>query len=429
MEPFGGFGSPVRLDLLHPGRDTQAKMPDERSLIIRADSEKLWTPTYALTLIANVFAFTVMYLQFSAFPSYLAELSGDRGLAGFATGIYTGAALLLRPAAGWFLDRWGRRAGLAAGAAGLVAASALYFPFSSSVAAFLVLRAASGAAFCFLSTSAGALVADAAPPSRLGEGIGYFALSTVAGSVLGPMIGLSLHGRALAGHSIGAVLTAALGLCGAGAIAAFLALRSLGGTAAPRPAAPASENGRVGALRFAPSFSLFFAAVPLGFILSYIHALGVERGVQGAGRFFVFYSLSVLAVRVSGARFIDRIRPASLSYAAFASLAACCGMLAFAGSYAFFMAAACFFGAAIGILQPLLNTLQIRFLPARMRGTASAAYFAAMDLGITVGSIGIGLAVGSLGFTMIFVFFAVLAFAVAAAFHWAIRPSARAARP
>ncbi len=357
-----------------------------------------------------------MYLQFAVFPSYLAGLSGDRTLSGFATGLYTGAALLLRPAAGWFLDKYGRRAGLLVGAAGLAAASALYLPLAGSPFAFLALRAASGAAFCFLSTSAGAIVADAAPASRLGEAVGYFALSTVFGSAAGPMLGLALDG------GIQGVLFVSLILVAAAGAAVFFALRFLPAASSGRTAfsAAADDDERIGALRFAPSICLFFAAVPLGFVLSYIHALGAERAVEGAERFFTFYSLSVLAIRVAGARLMDRADPVHLAYAAFGSLAACCGLLAFADSYAAFMAAACFFGAAIGILQPLLNALQIRNLPARMRGTASAAYFAAMDLGITVGSIGIGLTVARFGFSLLFASFAAIALGVAAFFRWSV---------
>lgn len=391
-----------------------------------AESPKLWTPLYAGILLVNVFTFMVMYMQIAVFPAYLAELSGNRSLAGFATGVYTGAALLLRPTAGWFLDRRGRRAALAIGAVALAASLALYFPLSGSVVPFLALRAASGAAFCFLSTAAGALVADSAPPSRLGEGVGFFALSTVLGTALGPVLGLALAAKGGTAAFLSGSL--AVGVSGA-ALALLLPLRLPAASPPRSPGTAAASAERVGALRFAPSLCLFLVAVALGFILSFIQAAGAERAVSGVGRFFTFYSLSVLAVRLAGARLMDRADAAVLAYASLASLALCFAVLALADSYAAFMAAACLFGAGVGVLQPLLNALQLRFVPARMRGTASAAYFAAMDLGVTVGSIALGLALPGVGFGGMFAALAALMLAAAAAFHLLIRPSARSARP
>jgi predicted MFS family arabinose efflux permease len=301
----------------------------------------------------------------------------------------------------------------------------LYFFLSAAVVPFLLLRLVSGAAFCFLSTTAGAVVSDTVPAERLGEGIGFFAFSTIMGTALGPIFGLALIGR----FGFFAFLSGALGIGLIGGLAGLAAFRLIpSGVPGVHAPAPSETAERAGPRRFSPSLCLFLAAISQGFILSYIHTLGAERNIADGAHFFTFYSLTVFMVRMLGSKLMDTLSPSALAYAAFLSLSLCFGVLILADSYAWIMASACFFGVGIAVIQPLVNMLQIKLVPPSLRGTANAAYFASLDLGVTVGSIGLGMLLGHLGFGGVFISLMALMAVAAAVFRLAVRPELESRR-
>ena len=57
---------------------------------------------------------------------------------------------------------------------------------------FILLRILHGAAMGYAMTATGTIIAQIIPPSRNGEGIGYFSMSVVMATAIGPLIGVSL---------------------------------------------------------------------------------------------------------------------------------------------------------------------------------------------------------------------------------------------
>jgi MFS family permease len=105
--------------------------------------------------------------------------------------IFALMTVLLRPAAGWALDRYGRRPFFLLGLA-LYAATMLGFAAIDAVWGIVVARALQGLASSLLWLSARAIVADIAARGGRGDAFGAIAQASSRGSIAGTFIGFML---------------------------------------------------------------------------------------------------------------------------------------------------------------------------------------------------------------------------------------------
>ena len=77
--------------------------------------ERLWTRSFVLMSVGSLFLFTGFYLLLPTLPLFIQELGGLDTQVGLAAGVFTFAAVMIRPFAGGLLDRYGRRPFLLAG--------------------------------------------------------------------------------------------------------------------------------------------------------------------------------------------------------------------------------------------------------------------------------------------------------------------------
>ena len=96
----------------------------------------------------------------------------------------------------------------------LAAVGMVLFPFVDSLTAVVLIRLLQGVAEAAFFVAAFALLADIAPPSRMGEAVSYNSLGLYLGLAFGPPLGEVLleqwgFGAAWAGATVLAVLAAA----------------------------------------------------------------------------------------------------------------------------------------------------------------------------------------------------------------------------
>jgi len=68
-----------------------------------------------------------------------------------------------------------------------------------------------------------------------------------------------------------------------------------------------------------------------------------------------------------------------------------------------FLVIAFLFGIGYGAVQPILQAVVIALSPAERRGVANASLYATMDIGLGLGGLVLGLAIGGLGIDHVFV--------------------------
>ena len=127
-------------------------------------------------------------------PRYVhGPLDGGNIAVGVVVGSYAVTGLLLRPVAGRFADRRGRKPTVLVGSLLVAVAGFLYLlplGVAGLIAARLVLGAGEGTVF----TAGSAWIVDLAPPERRGRVIGLYGLAVWGGLSVGPLIGeLLLH--------------------------------------------------------------------------------------------------------------------------------------------------------------------------------------------------------------------------------------------
>src|SRR5829696_574174 len=130
---------------------------------------------------------------------------------GLAFGAFSVSTLVLRPLAGRWTDRHGRRP-LLIGGAGLFAVLVLGHLLVTQLVWLLALRLLMGTAEALYFVAGFAALADLAPPGRAGEALSYNSLALFAGIATGPIIGqalLDLGGFRLGWAGIGLLLVLA----------------------------------------------------------------------------------------------------------------------------------------------------------------------------------------------------------------------------
>ncbi|HGA0511582.1 TPA: MFS transporter [Bacillus pacificus] len=71
--------------------------------------ERLWTKLFIQMTFAMLFLFTGFYLLVPTLPLFIKEIGGDESQVGLMMGMFTIAAVVIRPIIGGMLDQYGRR--------------------------------------------------------------------------------------------------------------------------------------------------------------------------------------------------------------------------------------------------------------------------------------------------------------------------------
>jgi MFS family permease len=290
---------------------------------------------------------------------------------GLSIGVFSLAALAVRPAVGWSADRFGRRPLLVGGALLTAAATAFHLGVDS-IGPFVAVRALLGVAEGAFLVAMLSGFADLAPPRRTGEALSLGSAALWTGVAIGPMIGETLRAAgSFAAVWVGAAL---LALVAAGLVVLV---------PETRPGAPqgAGRRGRLfhpagllpGVLVLSATWGMagFLAFVPL-------HAQAL--GASGAGPALGLYGGIVLAIRLGGARLPDRIGPARLSAIALAIIAGGLVLLGTLPGFGGLLVGTAVFAVGIGLSVPSIMALAIQRAPAAERGSVVGTASVFLDL-------------------------------------------------
>ena len=159
------------------------------------NQEILFTRDFILLCLGTFLFAGSMFLLFAVLPLFIVdELNGADSQVGLIMGAFAVSALLARPMTGRLVDQWSRKTILSIGALIYCLAPALYTQ-AESVPVMLGLRFFHGFGIAAYTTAAGVIVADIAPASRRGEGMGYYGMSLNLAMTIGPALGVMLIGR------------------------------------------------------------------------------------------------------------------------------------------------------------------------------------------------------------------------------------------
>lgn len=350
-------------------------------------SERLWTSSFVTLTLCNLLLFIALQMTLSTLPAYVeGTLHGTSVQVSLVTSLFALSAIVARLFSARAMEKGGRNLLIFLGLAILLTALAGYY-FTGSILVLLLLRVLFGIGFGMTSTAFPTMASDVIPVRRMGEGMGYFGLSTSLAMSVGPLIGLSL----LQGPGFGSLLLGA-----AAALALILPLgfrltRSLPAGHQEPPAAPASASGS-GAYRrlLLPGLLNFLLSISYGGLLGFLALYGTERQLPHIAYFFLFNVVAIVIVRPLSGRIYDRFGPAALLIPGSLFIAAGLLLLSYASSTAALFPAALCYGIGFGSMQPALQTWMIQLVGPRQRGLANGMFFNSLDLGVAIGSMLLG---------------------------------------
>ena len=360
------------------------------------NGRKLWTREFIGISLSNTLIYIAQYAMIAALPIVImTEYGGGDVEAGLAMTFFQIGTVVARPCAGILIDALNkRRLMLAVTTAFFLLMCA--FAFASTISAIYGLRLVHGIVFAIATTTAAALTALILPPTRKGEGIGYFALSTNLAMVVGPMIGLLLME-----HFSATALFAVLSLLAAISIA-------LGGQKLPNKVILPQKNSArtlsfgtfIERKALAPALIagiLFFAyGSVLTFIPLYTRSLGLSSETS---LFYACYAGAILVTRPFIGRVFDRKGPDYTVYPGLIFFAAGMFLLGTITGLSGLIATALLLGAGFGAVTPALQTLAVRSAPATRAGVATATYFWALDISVGLAAAGLGIVAVTCGYT------------------------------
>ena len=333
---------------------------------------------------------------------YGVSLGTSLAVAGSLTGIYSLAALLVRPIGGVISDRFDKRM-VCIISVSLITLAIFGYSIAKGVTGLFIVRVLHGIAFGVNGTVNIAILYDYIPKSRLAEGIGYYSLGQVVSQVCGPGIGVYIKDtfgyeflfRLIAFMSIFAIL---LLLFTSKRPSLLKKDKTAGLSFSNLIAIPCIIYALVGGV-----FSL-----ENGVINSFLLLLASERGIQNASLFFSVNAIVLFVIRMSVGKIADRH---ALSLIVNVSLITSILAMVLVGSgkvLAVLLVAAVLKAVGQGSGQISLQSACMKKVEPAKVGIASSTFYIGADLGQGLGPIFYGEISDRFGYQIMFYSVAVL---------------------
>lgn len=326
------------------------------------------------------------------------SLGASTSTAGLVSSIFIIGTLFGRLGGGRVIGEWGSKKTLFYGLLLFAVSTILYFA-AVNLPLLMVNRLFQGIALGLASTATGTIIAQILPPERRGEGIGYYSLSAILATAIGPFVGILLTQTFSDFRMIFAVDSVLAVIC-------FMLYFIV-----TVPDAPRKVTVKVGfklsnfiEMRALP---ISLVALVIGFaysgVMSFMTFYAKELDLVSAGSyFFIVYAIVVLMTRPFTGKLLDARGANIVVYPCLVIFII--GMYAFSSatsSFVFLVAAACI-GIGYGNFNSVAQAIAIKVTPNERLGLATSTYFILYDLGLGVGPFFLGFFVPVLGYSAIF---------------------------
>ncbi|RHW39676.1 MFS transporter [Lysinibacillus yapensis] len=356
----------------------------------------LWTKNFIIVCGMNFFTHIVFYSLLATVSLYVIEHFGrSQSEAGLAVGIYVLLAVVARLFAGKIVDVLGSKR--------IMIISAIFFflavlahQLATTFTLFMIIRAIHGFSFGFLMTAVNAIMAEAIPNERRGEGTGYYATAMNIAMAAGPFIGLVML-RVTTFENLIWIL----------AIAAFC---NIFGVFINLPAT--ADQKLQEKVKFTFSLSDMFEkrALPIAIcmfvlgigyssLLTYLAPYTEEIGFgEVATYFFVVYAGALIVTRPFTGRLFDRLGENMLTYPMLILIVIGFFVLSKATSGWMILVASALIGIGFGTVQSNYLAIAIKEAMQNRKATATSTFFILLDLAIGIGPYLFGILLGTMSY-------------------------------
>ncbi|WP_194543623.1 MFS transporter [Paenibacillus sp. JZ16] len=353
--------------------------------------QRLWTKEFITLMVSNLFLFLTLQMMLTTLPAYAKEAFMASPLqVSLITSVFAFSAIASRFVSSKALEKGKLRLLLYVGLFISLAATLGYY-WASGIAFLLLMRVLFGIGFGMTSTSFPTMASDVIPIKRLGEGMGYFGLSTTLAMSIGPMIGLTLlQDGGFTPLVIITVMINVLIFPLAYVLTSRSAKRNMELPAAVQPRVEEQPKGSFNKKLILPSVLNFLMSITYGGLLSFMALFGTEAHLRNPQYFFLFNAIAIILVRPFSGRIYDRYGHKALVIPAAILMVAGLLLLTFATSTGTMLLSALCYGLGFGAMQPSIQTWMIQEVHPLQRGMANGMFFNSLDFGVAIGSIALG---------------------------------------
>jgi MFS family permease len=353
---------------------------------------RLWTTDFILLMLCNFLLFLQLHMIVSPLPSYVQDrFHANAFQVSLFTCLFALSAIAARLYSAKALEKGLRNAMIYIGLSVALLATLGYY-FAAGIAVLLLLRMLFGVGFGMSSTAFPTMASDIVPVKRMGEGMGYFGLSTSLAMSMGPIIGVTL----LQGAGFVTLM-----VCTAAVIAVIYPLsysltrKKAAQTQQAAEPAVVTVSGAAGKTTFnrkliLPSILNGLLSITYGGLVGFIVLFGKEAHLANPALFFLFNAMAVLLVRPFAGRIYDSKGPKALLIPGAVCIALGLVILSTASTMPVLFAAAFMYGIGYGSMQSSLQTWMIQVVSPAQRGMANGMFLNTLDLGIATGALLLG---------------------------------------
>lgn len=379
-------------------------------------ANKLWTKNFILMCFANLLMSIAFYFLIPCLPVFLEKvMHAGKTQIGIVFAIYTLAALLIRPFAGYFVDSYGRS---------LIFLISFFifslifgaFSFAVTLSQVIILRFIHGLAWGISTTSSSTVIVDLIPEKRRGEGLGYFGISMTIGLALGPYLGTIIAGN---NHFDTMFFVASLLSLSGFIMASMVKFPKFN----HKNLKSKFEWSKLIELSSLPvSLIILLVCVSYGGVIIFISLYAKEIKIENSGLFFLIYAIGLALSRLKSGKIFDKFGPDKICIWGFLFLISGLFILSFLKNAFGFYTSALFIGIGFGIIFPVFQAMINNTVTIHQRGVANSTFFTAVDIGIGLGAVISGFLAEKFSLSFTFIICSVIVILAAFVFYLFILP-------
>lgn len=353
--------------------------------------EPIWTKDFIIVSVINFVSILMFFLLMVTIAGYSVETYGvSTSVAGLVSSIFIIGTLLGRLVTGRLISTIRPQRLLFISLVAFFMTTVLYL-VEWGVTYLLAVRLLQGMTVGAIGTTTGTIAAVILPAARKGEGIGYFSLSGIVATAIGPFIGMFMM-QLDNGYETIFYTNVVL------AILLLIGFFSVKITVDFKQVAPKAGEKRSLFEQFIEpkAIPISFIALLIGFaysgVMSFITFYAEEKNlVEAASLFFLVYAVVVIFSRPLTGKLMDARGPNLIMYPCFIVFAV--AMLLFSQATAGWMLllAAALMGIGYGNFNSIAQTIAVKSTEPHRFGLATSTYFILYDLGLGIGPFVLGM--------------------------------------
>jgi predicted MFS family arabinose efflux permease len=340
-------------------------------------TEKIITPDFIRSFLAQFVFSTVFCILIPAFLIYLSRFGAKEGEIGFLVGIFSVASLVLRPFVGRTLLTTPERKYMIGGTI-LSVISCLAYLLAPPFWPLLTVRVFHGIGMAFFSTASVTLLANMTPEAHRGRLISYYYLSYNLAFALGPYLGMVFINQFNFIFLFSACAALSLG-------SFYMSMKlSKRETVVTQESQPFNVYSFLSREALPPAIIGFLLNIVWGALCAFFPLYALSHGVSNPGIFFIFLAVTLMLGRSLGAKMLDIYEREKVVLPCLALVVIALIVLPFSSKLSMFILVAILLGAGWALVYPSLMIHAIE-KGGSARGPAMATFSALGDLGAGLG--------------------------------------------